>query len=200
MQPRRKHETTVSMVPTPRPPATAPRVPASRAQSLRLGSLGSPRLPHPLQLKLDDARRPLLHTHTCMFTHRVTPWYMLFVICTHTHTHIHRERGESSKLRCGFVPSMNLQRDSTESPFTYMYVINTTYYYYLDTEPTNWVLKLLMCSVRLRGALVHDNMRTVSKRSMFFLGLHNRKYTQYRCNWIHHTSNVEKSSIPVPLS
>jgi hypothetical protein len=24
---------------------------------------------------------------------------------------------------------MNLQRDSIESPFTYMYVINTTYYY-----------------------------------------------------------------------
>ena len=26
---------------------------------------------------------------------------------------------------------MNLQRDSTESPFTYTYVINTTYYYCL---------------------------------------------------------------------
>jgi hypothetical protein len=32
--------------------------------------------------------------------------------------------GESSKLRCGFVPLMNLQRDSIESPFTYMYVKN----------------------------------------------------------------------------
>jgi hypothetical protein len=34
MRLRCMHETTVSMVPTPRPPATAPRVPASRAQSL----------------------------------------------------------------------------------------------------------------------------------------------------------------------
>ena len=54
----------------------------------------------------------------------------LYTLCyLHTHTHIHTERGESSKLRRGFVPLMNLQRDSIESPFTYMYVINTTYYY-----------------------------------------------------------------------
>ena len=50
------------------------------------------------------------------------------------HTHIHTERGESSKLRRGFVPLMNLQRDSIESPFTYMYVINTTYYNALNVR------------------------------------------------------------------
>ena len=54
--------------------------------------------------------------------------YTLYYLHTHTYKHIHTERGESSKLRCGFVPLMNLQRDSIESPFTYMYVINTTYY------------------------------------------------------------------------
>ena len=64
-----------------------------------------------------------------MLTCRVTPYYILFIIYTHTYTHIHTERGESSKLRRGFVPLMNLQRDSIESPFTYMYVINTTYHF-----------------------------------------------------------------------
>ncbi len=64
-----------------------------------------------------------------MITCHVMSCYILFVICTHTYTHIQREGIVlRSKLRCGFVPLMNLQRDSTESPFTYMYVINTTYY------------------------------------------------------------------------
>jgi hypothetical protein len=69
-------------------------------------------------------------------THRLAHWHAVSrrtiysLLSTHTHTHIHTERGESSKLRCGFVSLMNLQRDSIESPFTYMYVINTTYYYH----------------------------------------------------------------------
>jgi hypothetical protein len=70
-----------------------------------------------------------------MLTSRVTPSYILCFI-SGTVTHIQREREkerererESSKLRCGFVSLMNLQWDSTESPFTYTYVINTTYYY-----------------------------------------------------------------------
>ena len=39
----------------------------------------------------DDGGRSLSHTHTCMFTHRVTTDYILFVICTHTHPHTQRE-------------------------------------------------------------------------------------------------------------
>ena len=50
---------------------------------------------------------------------------------THTYTHTHTHRGESSILRRGFVSLMNLHWDSTEPPFTYTYVINTTYYYCL---------------------------------------------------------------------
>ena len=84
---------------------------------------------------LSDATRPLLHIdlHADMPRHAA-----LYTLCyLHTHTHIHTERGESSKLRRGFVPLMNLQRDSIESPFTYMYVINTTYYYSSMTIMSN---------------------------------------------------------------
>ena len=77
---------------------------------------------------LSDATRPLLHIDLHADMPRHAALYTLGYL--HTHTHIHTERGESSKLRRGFVPLMNLQRDSMESPFTYMYVINTTYYYY----------------------------------------------------------------------
>ena len=52
-------------------------------------------------------------------------YYFNFVVYTYTHTYT--QKGESSKLRCGFVSLLNLQWDSTESPFTYMHVINTTY-------------------------------------------------------------------------
>jgi hypothetical protein len=62
MRLRSMHETTVSMVPTPRPVLLLLLL----VFLLLVLSL-SPRLPHPLQLKLDDTRRPLLHTHTCMF-------------------------------------------------------------------------------------------------------------------------------------
>ena len=74
--------------------------------------------------------RLLPHIRTCMITRRVTTCYILFVICTHTYRdrEREREREESSELRCDFVPVLNLQWDSTESPFTYTYVINTTYY------------------------------------------------------------------------
>jgi hypothetical protein len=57
----------------------------------------------------------ITHTHLHAHTPRHARRYILFVICTERE----RERGESSKLRCGFVPLMNLQWDSTESPFTY---------------------------------------------------------------------------------
>jgi Ca2+/Na+ antiporter len=43
-------------------------------------------------------------------------YYVLF-----THTQRERERGESCKLRRGFVPLMNLQWDSVESHFTCMH-------------------------------------------------------------------------------
>ncbi len=70
------------------------------------------------------------YTHILACSHAASHRTIYSLLSRHTHTHIHTERGESSKLRCGFVPLMNLQRDSIESPFTYMYVINTTYYYW----------------------------------------------------------------------
>ena len=45
-------------------------------------------------LMQNDVRRPLLHTYTCMLTSRVTRYYILFIIYTHTYTHTYRERGE----------------------------------------------------------------------------------------------------------
>jgi len=49
--------------------------------------------------------------------------FQIFKFMCNPHKHIQRERegGESSKLRCGFVSLMNLQWDSTDSPFTYVY-------------------------------------------------------------------------------
>ena len=67
------------------------------------------------------------YTHILACSNAASLRTIYSLLSTHTHTHIHTERGESSKLRRGFVPLMNLQRDSIESPFTYMYVINTTY-------------------------------------------------------------------------
>jgi hypothetical protein len=85
-----------------------------------------------LQNKSDKVRllrrhRKIVITHTHLYVH--TPHHtVLYTICyLYTHTYIYTKRGESSKFRRGFVSLMNLQRDSTESPFTYMYVINTTY-------------------------------------------------------------------------
>ena len=69
------------------------------------------------------------YTHILACSNAASRRTIYSLLSTHTHTHIHTENGESSKLRRGFVPLMNLQRDSIESPFTYMYVINTTYYY-----------------------------------------------------------------------
>jgi hypothetical protein len=43
-----------------------------------------------------------------------------YLLSVHIHTHTHTHRGESFNLRCVFVSLMNLQRDSTESPFTYI--------------------------------------------------------------------------------
>jgi hypothetical protein len=80
------------------------------------------------RVRLTRRRGKIAITHTHLHVH--TPRHAaLYTIChLYTHTRTYTKRGESSKLRRGFVPLMNLQRDSTESPFTYMYVINTTYY------------------------------------------------------------------------
>ena len=103
-------ETTVSMVSTPRSPATAPRAPASRAQTL---PQSPPRPSHPIYQQVskilhdtvgtvpkqkhlflsspETIQEDRYHVHTCMFTLRVTPHYILFVICTNTHPHTQRE-------------------------------------------------------------------------------------------------------------
>ena len=44
---------------------------------------------------------------------------------------VYNESGPGHTLLVNHLPLMDLQRNSIESPFTYMYVINTTYYYQL---------------------------------------------------------------------
>ncbi len=102
--------------------------------SLKIRSNSS--FPHqPLWSRKDDGEDNST-THTHLHAHKPchTELYIMFYLYRDTHTERERERererGERSKLRCGFVSLMNLQWDSTESPFTYTYVINTTYYYY----------------------------------------------------------------------
>ena len=151
-------ETTVSMVSTPHSPPTAPRAPPSRPQTLpqtpprssrpmqqqasKFSMSSTERLEikrnwyshSHLQNKSDKVRLPrwrrkitITHTHL----HVQTPCHDgLYTICyLYTHTSTYTKRGESSKFRCVFVSLMNLQGDSTESTFTYMYVINTTYHF-----------------------------------------------------------------------
>jgi len=89
-----------------------------------------PRLSNGLHARCRRCRTMLedrYYTHILACSHAASHRTIYSLLSTHTHTHIHTEKGESSKLRRGFVPLMNLQRDSIESPFTYMYVINTTY-------------------------------------------------------------------------
>ena len=74
-----------------------------------------------LQAKTKLQGHTTYHTHTpaCLYAALQRPIY--FVLFTHPHTHA--QRGETSKLRRGFVSLMNLQWDSVESPF-YMHACN----------------------------------------------------------------------------
>jgi hypothetical protein len=94
-----------------------------------------------------------LHTHITACSHAASRCTIYSLLSTHTNTHIHTERGESSKLRRDFVPLMNLQRDSIESPFTYMYVINTTYYYCYKIGMLKIIVYMLACSLTGRTVL-----------------------------------------------